>query len=300
MSQKVLILGASGRFGHNAAQAFGAAGWTVARFDRARDDLARAAIGAEVIVNAWNPAYPDWAAQVPVLHAQVRQVARDTGATVIVPGNVYVFGADTPSPWSEHSPHNATNPLGRIRVEMEAAYAQEDVRTIILRSGDFIDTQASGNWFDRVMIKPLAKGRFTYPGRCDSPRAWAYLPDMARATVALAEMRDQLPRFADIPFPGYTFSAQEIATALTRVTGRNVTARPMSWLPIRLLARVWPLARCLLEMRYLWDTPHALDGTRFAALLPDFKATPVDTALRRAVSPVPGLSMARPQPIAAE
>ncbi len=52
MTQTVLILGATGRFGRNAGEQFSRAGWTVRRFDRTRDDLARAAKGAEVIVSA--------------------------------------------------------------------------------------------------------------------------------------------------------------------------------------------------------------------------------------------------------
>ena len=65
MTQTVLILGASGRFGRNAARAFRAAGWTVRGFDRQTDTLEQAARGMDVIVNAWNPLYPDWARQLP-------------------------------------------------------------------------------------------------------------------------------------------------------------------------------------------------------------------------------------------
>ena len=37
-------------------------------------------------------------------------------------------------------------------------------------------------------------------------------------------------------------------------------------------------------MRYLWDTPHSLDGNLFHRLLPDFRATPVDQALSQAIA----------------
>ncbi|SNT34623.1 hypothetical protein [Antarctobacter heliothermus] len=63
----VLILGGNGRFGRNAAEAFWNAGWRIRLFDRAEDDLAQAAQGADVIVNGWNPAYPD-----PGLFIQIR------------------------------------------------------------------------------------------------------------------------------------------------------------------------------------------------------------------------------------
>ena len=290
MTRTVLILGASGRFGRHAADAFAAAGWTVRTYDRTQRDLARAAWGADVIVNAWNPVYPDWAVQVPVLTEKVIAVARQTGATVMIPGNVYVYGVQTPAPWSETSPHAAKNPLGRIRTEMEDAYARSGVRTIILRAGDFIDTEASGNWFDRFLTRRIASGVFAYPGDARIPHAWAYLPDMARAAVAIADMRETLPAFTDIPFPGYTLTGAEMAAALERVTGRPIRLRRFSYLPLRLLAPFWRLASCVFEMRYLWATPHWLDDRRFRTLLPDFRATPLETAL---ASAIPAASVGR-------
>ena len=284
MSQTVLVLGASGRFGRNAADAFAAAGWQVRRFDRTADTLTAAVRGVDVIVNAWNPPYPDWAAQLPRLHAKVIAAAKSVDATVIVPGNVYVYGADTPAPWSVTSPHVAINPLGKVRRDMERAYRDSGVRTILLRAGDFIDTEASGNWFDQIMIPRLGKGVFTYPGRPDIPHAWAYLPDLVRACVALAEMRHGLGQFEDVPYPGYTLTGSDIALALSQVCGRDIRLKQMNWLPLHLARPFWKMARSILEMRYLWDTPHSLDGARFHALLPEFTETPLTVALRRATS----------------
>ncbi|MEY8827041.1 epimerase [Sedimentitalea sp. XS_ASV28] len=283
MPQTVLILGSTGRFGRHAAAQFSGAGWMVRHFDRARDDLALAARGADIIVNGWNPPYTDWAAQLPALHAQVIEAARQNGSTVILPGNVYVFGRDTPAPWTAESPHDARNPLGRIRIEMEQAYQQAPIRTIMLRGGDFIDTARSGNWFDKVLTKSLAKGRFTYPGDPGIPHAWAYLPDFCRAVVQLAERRETLPGFTDIPFPGYTMSGRDMADVLNRIHPNGARLRRMSWRPLALVRPFWPMAGCLLEMRYLWDTPHWLDRAKFDHILPGFRNTPVRDALASAV-----------------
>jgi nucleoside-diphosphate-sugar epimerase len=285
MTGTVLILGASGRFGRACDRAFARAGWQVQRFDRRRDTLMTAAQGVDVIVNGWNPQYPDWAAHVPALHDQVIRAAKSSGATVIVPGNVYVFGAGTAAPWGPATPHRAVNPLGQIRIRMEEAYRASGVQVIVLRAGDFIDTSASGNWFDMILTKGLEKGKFTYPGDPDIPHAWAWLPDLARAAVDLAEQRAGLPGYSDIPFPGFTLSGREMAEALNHVLARPVRLRQMSWLPLQLLRPVWPMARCLLEMRYLWDTPHSLDGAELQRVLPGFRNTPVEDALARAVPP---------------
>lgn len=295
MTKTALILGASGRFGRNMSKALGNAGWDIRTYRRGSDDLARAADGADVIVNGWNPPYPQWAAELPGLTRQVINAARASGATVLIPGNVYVYGKEAPERFGKETAHEAKNPLGRIRIEMEAAYRDSGVPTIILRAGDFLDTEGSGNWFDLILAKHIAKGRLTYPGAADRPHAWAYLPDMARAAVDLVEMRDRLSRFEDVPFPGYTLTGQELRAAIERALGRPVTLRRMNWLPLRLAAPFWPMGRKLLEMRYLWDKPHHLDPARFRQLLPEFRETSVEEALATALEsqihpdqPVPG------------
>jgi len=117
MTQTVLILGGRGKIGTHAAAAFWNAGWTVRQFNRATDDMTTAAMGADVIINGLNPAnYANWAENIPAITNQVIAAAKSSGATVIIPGNVYVFGKDTPAPWSERSPRGAQNVLGRIRI----------------------------------------------------------------------------------------------------------------------------------------------------------------------------------------
>ncbi|MEO0989619.1 MAG: NAD-dependent epimerase/dehydratase family protein [Pseudomonadota bacterium] len=283
MAQTALILGASGRFGRHAAEAFEKAGWTVRRFRRG-GDLTRAAMGCDVIVNAWNPPYPDWFREVPAYTPKVIEAARASGATVIVPGNVYVFGEGSPECLGPETPHAAQNPLGRVRVEMEAAYRRSGVQTIILRGGDFLDTNASGNWLDQ-MVKKIDTGVLIYPGDTGASHAWAFLPDMARAAVALAEIRHQLEVFEDIPFPGYTLTATELVAAIGDVLDRPVRIRRFPWLLLRLIRPFWRMATGLLEMSYLWRMPHRLDGTRMAELLPDFRPAPLGEAIFETLKP---------------
>lgn len=286
MTQTALILGSTGRFGRQAAEAFWNAGWRVRLFNRG-EDLVAAANGVDVIVNGWNPPYPRWQADLPGLTAQVIAAAKASGATVFIPGNVYVYGADAPERFAPDTPHGATNPLGQCRIEMETAYREAGIPVILLRAGDFIDTEPSGNWFDAIMVKPLAKGRLTYPGPGDRAHAWAYLPDVARAAVMLCNARDALPRFADLAFPGFTLTGHDLADAIGRARGHPVRFRAMSWLPIRLIAPFWATGRGLLEMRYLWQKPHHLDGTAFAEVLPEFRSTDPVTALAAATAHIP-------------
>lgn len=282
MNKTVLILGASGRFGHNAAKAFEAAGWDVHKFDRARDDLSVAMQGKAIVVNAWNPSgYAKWPSELVPMHRRVIAAAKGTDATLVLPGNVYNFSPSPNAPWTERTAHSAQTPLGKLRCEVEALYRASDQRCIILRGGDFIDTQPSpNNWFDQIIIKPLKKGRLSYLGTTDIDHAWAYLPDMTRALVALAAQRDTLKQFEDVCFPGFTLSGDQIAQYLSDIRGHTVVAKKMSWLPLFVARPFMPDLKHVFEMRYLWDTPQSLGAEYFNTLVPDFKPTPVKEALK--------------------
>ncbi|MEL6610079.1 MAG: epimerase [Pseudomonadota bacterium] len=283
MKQTALILGARGRFGRHAAAAFEAAGWTVRRFNRDTDDLWDAAWGAQVIVNGWNPVPWRWEAELAKLTEELAEVAAASGATVFVPGNVYSYGADLPPVLTEQTPHAATHVYGRLRREMEETLRGAGVRTVILRAGDFLDDAPSGNWFDKIMVAGLPKGVLTMPGPVDVPHAYAFLPDMARAVVDLAERRDTLALFEDIPFDGLTLTGQEIADHLAALMDRPVRIKRFGWTPLRVLRPAWPMARYLVAMRYLWERPHQLDGARLDTLLPNRQRTDARTALAAAI-----------------
>jgi nucleoside-diphosphate-sugar epimerase len=276
MTERVLILGASGLFGGHAARAFAAAGWDVVRYRRGTD-MAEAARGAALVVNALNPPnYHAWARIIPQITRQVLAAAQASGATVLLPGNVYVYGREA-GPWGPGTPHRPVARKGAVRAEMEAAYraaAADGVCTILLRGGDFLDPEGVGTVLDRVTLKPLARGRIVALGRPDARRAYAHLPDMARAAVALGAMRAELPAFADLPFAGHVFSVDDLAREIGRQTGRTPRVAPFAWWQLRLLAPFWELARELREMRYLYDLDHALDPAPLARLLPEVAHTP--------------------------
>lgn len=294
-NRTVLVLGASGMSGGHAAAAFEAAGWEVRRFDRKADDMNEAAVGVDVIFNGLNPPnYEGWATAIPAITRQVIAAAESSGATVIVPGNVYVYHRSG-GPWHEDTAHEPETRKGVIRAEMEKSYrsaAERGVQTLLLRAGDFFGDTVSGNWFDLVVLKGLASGNFTYPGRMDAEHSWAYVPDFARAVVALAERRETLGKFEDIPFEGFTLTGDALRGLVERTTG-PLKLKSVPWFAMRLAYPFWRLGRELLEMRYLWDAAHSLDGTKLRMLLPELETTPVEDALApiiRELAPLAGES----------
>ncbi len=283
MTRTALVLGASGGFGGQVALALQAAGWEIRRYARGTD-MAAAAQGAQLIVNGLNPpAYHNWDKLIPEITTQVLAAAQASGATILVPGNVYPYGTQ-PGPWGPDTPHRPVARKGRIRAEMEARYRQaasRGQRVILLRGGDFLLPEAPQMVMNRIILGEVAKGRVTAMGDPAALHAYAYLPDMARAAVALVALGAALPPYADIPFPGHAFSIDDLAARIARLSGRPMRVKRFPRWIFTLASPVWELARELREMLYLFDHPHALDPAPLRRWLPDWQDTALDEVIAR-------------------
>lgn len=284
MTQTVLILGGTGKIGTHAAEAFWNAGWTVRHYTRGTD-MTQAARGADVIVNGLNPPkYNNWAKNIPAITQQVIAAAKASGATVIIPGNVYNFG-DQGGIWDETTPHRPVTKKGHIRVTMEQTYKASGVQTIILRAGHFIDPNRDGDAYSMVHVAKAAQGKVVRLGGADIVQAHAYLPDWARAAVQLAAMRDTLDTFEDVPFPGHAFTITELRDTLSDALGRDIKITAFSWWMMGLIAPFNEMIREFRKMRYLTETTHTLGSTKFDRLLPDFQPTDLRTVLLSGLPP---------------
>lgn len=307
----VLILGANGRFGRTAADAFSRAGWRVTAQSRSslrytlphgvtplqcdaldHDALLQAcARGVDVIVNALNPVYTDWERKVPPLAEAALALAHATGALLMLPGNVYNFGSRLPEVLTEQTPFAGDTSKARIRIELEnrmQAAAASGVRSVVIRAGDFLGGDGPGTWLDMVMAKKLGSGKFTYPGPLDVPHAWAYLPDLARVFVAVAERRQELAPFEVLHYAGVSCTGTELRRAVERASASSLGVAQMPWWLMRLLAPVVPICRAMLEMRYLWLRPHRLDETKLRALIHDVPHTPLEQVVSACLAAAPG------------
>ena len=286
MTQTALVLGSSGGFGGQVALALQTAGWTVRRYRRGTD-MAAAATGAELIVNGLNPpAYHNWRKLIPEITTSVLAAGKASGATLLVPGNVYPYGIE-PGPWGPDTPHRPVSRKGRIRADMEARYrdaAATGQRTILLRGGDFLLPEAPQMVMNRLILGQVGKGRITALGDPDALHAYAYLPDIARAAVALAALGEALPAYADIPFAGHAFTITDLAARVSRLSGKPMTVRRFPLWIFTLASPVWELARELREMLYLNSFPHSLDPAPLRRWLPDWQDTPLDEVILRHLS----------------
>jgi len=304
MGSRILVLGAAGRFGHAAAEAFRKAGWTVAslvrpgaaaRAPRGTEVLevpaldhaavAAAARGADVVLHALNPPYTDWSRLALPLAYSAITAAETAGATLLFPGNLYNYGSPLPPLIDEKTPMRPTSRKGQLRLAIEermAEAAERGARVIILRAGDFYGG-GRGAWLDLVIAKEIGGGRLTYPGPLDVVHEWAYLPDLVAALVRLAAIRDTLARFETFGFAGHAVTGREFTQAIAKPPGRGLEVKHMSWWLVHALGPFLALPRELSEIAYLWHQPHRVAGDKLAAAIGEVPHTPLDVAVARAL-----------------
>ncbi len=307
MAGTVLILGAAGRVGAAAAQAFLVAGFRVkaaTRDGRAApsgaepvvadamnaDQLRAALAGADVVFNGLNLPYPAWKTTAMPMARNVMAAMRGSGALHLFPGNVYNFGSPMPPLLREDTPTSPTTVKGRIRVEVEALFRAEaetnGTRTIVLRAGDFYGG-GPGSWFDLVLTSRLKRGVFVAPGAMDVPHAWAYLPDLAAMFARLPTVADRLEPFETLHYAGHTATLAQMKTGIELAIGRQLKANQLPWWALRLTTPFSAMNREVLEMRYLWNEEHQLVSGRLEQLVGPTPQTALDDAIALALGPSP-------------
>lgn len=309
-SPTALIIGATGGIGNETARALGRHGWQVRvmarNVDAAREqahlagsvewvsgdamreaDVMAAAKGVQLIVHAANPPkYRNWRGLALPMLGNAIAGARVSGARLVLPGNIYNFGPDAFPVITEGSPQNPQTKKGAVRVEMEQmlsrAAAEDGVRSLVVRAGDFFGPRQPASWLKDVMVTPGKPVRAViYPGVHGSGHAWAYLPDVAETIVRLANIEDRLPDFDSFNVAGHWFDdGADMARIIARVAGApDAPIRRLPWPLLKLASPFVPFFREILEMRYLWQVPVRLDNAKLIALLGAEPHTPVETAL---------------------
>lgn len=305
--RNVTILGSNGHIGHATLRAFHQAGWTVTGLGRSNRrpvpgtrfiagdasdvEVVRAAIAdADVVVHALHLPYHKWGNGASEAQLQVVVDALgDSGKTLLFPGTIYNYRAAdrTIAPGLRQS---AEAPRGDIRIRLETmlreASAAGKFQTIILRAGDFFGPGETGEWFSQAMLMDGAKGKLYHMGDLDKRHSWAYLPDLARGFVALADKRTSLNAFENFHFAGHWVSHGQIMAAVQSAWPTPLKVSPLAWWVLGTIGLVQPMMRDIYRMRYLWQNEMELVDPRLDALLGPGFITPFEEAVRDTVRPL--------------
>ncbi|MGK5024483.1 NAD-dependent epimerase/dehydratase family protein [Janthinobacterium sp. RB2R34] len=308
--ETALVLGATGGIGGEMVRQLLAAGWQVRAMTRGelpsprndgirwlqgdamvRSDVLAASAGCSVIVHAVNPpGYRDWDKLVLPMLDNTIAAAQAQGATIVLPGTVYNYGADAFPALAEDAPQHPATRKGAIRVELEArlerAASAGTARVLIVRAGDFFGPHAGNSWFAQGLVKPGQPVRtITYPGKQGIGHQWSYLPDVARSMLELLALRERLPPFARFHLAGHwDHDGRQMTDTILRVVAQSTGTKPQvkafPWWLMSLAAPFVTTLRELREMRYLWQTPVRMDNASLLEVLGHEPHTPLEVAVK--------------------
>ncbi|MFJ9776805.1 NAD-dependent epimerase/dehydratase family protein [Kitasatospora sp. NPDC101157] len=250
--------------------------------------LAQAARGADAIHGCAAPPLPQWAARWPALTSALCAAAEDSGAVLVMLGNLYGYGP-VEGPMTESLPLAATGPKGRVRAagweQARALHEAGRIRAVEVRASDFFGPGVTdGGHLASRAVPNLLKGRpVAVLGDPDAPHSWTYLPDVARAMAELATEERAWGRPWHVP----TAPALPVRTMVERLAAEAGTApvpvRRLSPAVLAVAGLFSPLLRELRETRYQFDRPFVMDSSAYEAAFA-LRATALDEQIAATVA----------------
>jgi nucleoside-diphosphate-sugar epimerase len=244
--------------------------------------LRQLAVGKTHIFHGINYPYDKWFGNMDSVTQKVIDAAAPNRATIVFPGNVYNFG-DTTNPIREDSQPAPISRKGELRVELEAMLEQaanaEICQVLNVRLPDF--------WGPNVLNAGVApiyenalKGK-TINGfvNVDILHQLVYTKDAAEVIVRLM-IRGQTKPYEVWNYGGETVpSMRWLFGRISALVDKQLPVRVYPRLLFRVMGLFSPLMREVNEMLYLWSGTVLLDDTKVRATFPDFRETPLNTAL---------------------
>jgi nucleoside-diphosphate-sugar epimerase len=227
--------------------------------------LASAATGASSIYNCVNPVYNRWATDWPPVHRALMAVAEQTGAVLVMMGNLYIFGEGTPMPLHEGDAATTTGTKGAVRATMErellAAHTSGRLRATFARASDFYGpTVLNAAMGERLVPKVIAGKKVTVLGDLDTPHSMSYMPDVVRTMVTIANDERAWGKAWHVPNASAT-TQREMVAAFARAAGTTAKVGAIPKVALSVLGIAVPMMRELKETWHQWAQPWITDST---------------------------------------
>lgn len=223
-----------------------------------------------------------WQRELPAAESVVLEAAGREGAVVVFPESLYSYSRPD-QVMTEQGERAAEGGKRGVRTALLAARAASATDTVSVVASDFFGPRVRmAHAGDRMVPAVLDGSPIRLVGSPDAAHSFTYVPDLAAAMIAAAELPRVRDRVLHAPtLPALTQRALVEAFASTAgVAAPRLTGTP-GWL-FRGLGVVVPSVRELAEMSYQFDRPFVMDSTSSQLLL-GIAPTPLEAALDETV-----------------
>ena len=240
----------------------------------------------DVVVHAANVPYPEWPRFVPLFAENALAAAEASGATLVFPGNVYVYGRPRSRTVTEDHPQEPHTLKGRIRLDVERKLlkAHQDGRVDLVLPR-YPDVYGPGGMHADFL--PVFEGALTgrpcrWPLDADALHEFILNDDAAEAMLRLIRTPAAHGRAVHVPGPHPIVSRGFIRLAYAAAGSGEPSVRVFGRGMYRLVGLFNRMARAAHEMAYLFDDPILLDGSLYRSLTGSpHPATPYEEGVRR-------------------
>ncbi|UCG25802.1 MAG: NAD-dependent epimerase/dehydratase family protein [Chloroflexota bacterium] len=258
--------------------------------DGANEDQVRQAVaGASTVYLCLNAHYVDWYALYPPRLQAAMSAAAAASAKLVYHDSIYNYGP-VDGPLTEDLPNSDKTRKGKLRGEMadkllEAAGSGQ-LQAVIGRSADMYGPGALNSSFNSTLgqrhFYPALAGRaVSVLGDIDAPHTYAFVDDVARGLITLAEREEALGQVWHIP-AAPTLSHRQLMTIAYEEAGQEPKIRGsrVSTYFVKVIGRFQADVGEVAEMSYQFDKPLTVDHGKFEAAFGSYP-TPHQEAIGR-------------------
>lgn len=294
----VTVLGATGGLGRNVVDAALARGHSVRALVRSKHSLPPAVTvisgdatdlekvketcAAEVVFFCVNPPFSDWARAFPPLLKTAIDAARATGARLIFPGNVWIYGEVEPGALvDEARVATPSSERGRLRATMEETLFSSGIDARLVRLPEFYGPNVV-TLTARIFRAVLEERRLLWPGPLDRELEFVFMPDAAKALVTIAELDASAP--ARMNLPGSRSTARGFLEQVSLAAKKPYRATSVPMWALALAGLFDGAAKGAHDIRHLQTHPVLLDGKLAERTLGEVPRTPLDEAISQTLA----------------
>jgi nucleoside-diphosphate-sugar epimerase len=226
-----------------------------------QEDVTRALSGVDVAYFCLNPRLARWLTDFPPLLTTAMGAARETGARLVFPANVWIYGPGQPGQLvDETRPPSPTSQRGRLRASMEQSLRESGCRFCMVRLPEFYGPHVV-TLTPRVFQAALRGGRTFWPGPLDVAVEFVFMPDAAEALIEVGSAPDT--DGAVFHLPGIPTTPREFIAAVYAAAGARVKVFPVPAWVLKLAALFSSTVRGIADVAHLWTRPILLDGSKY-------------------------------------